>query len=292
VIDCEFAGKGFELNTVRLCVFVGLTIRNGNSMQGTFPRTAGGAVYSFDSDPTFIDCVFADCYAPHTGGGVYSQYDGPTFERCVFAGNETGYETSGYGGGGFGVRWVLGECVFKSCIFRDNRTGRSGGAAYLRPVHGRVVIDSTLFIDNGCEKWGGALYFSDGTADVANCTFVRNSAGEQGSAIHGSYAPDLLQRCILSFGLGGGVASGSGAFEQCCLFANAGGDTLPGGTPGYIVGDPRFCDLPLRDVTLDASSPCLPSNNDWGVLIGAFPNGCGQVAVEEVSWGHIKSLYR
>ena len=56
--------------------------------------------------------------------------------------------------------------------------------------------------------------------------------------------------------------------------------------------DPQFCGPAVEDYTLQECSPCVGAAHDGGD-IGAFGVGCECiVAVEDASWGRIKSLYR
>ena len=72
------------------------------------------------------------------------------------------------------------------------------------------------------------------------------------------------------------------------------------GAGSYATARPEPCEpLPERIYktgdglfSLAADSPCLPQNNDWGVQMGAFGQGCGPVAIEPESWGRIKARYR
>ncbi|RPJ41534.1 MAG: hypothetical protein EHM19_11710 [Candidatus Latescibacterota bacterium] len=68
------------------------------------------------------------------------------------------------------------------------------------------------------------------------------------------------------------------------------------GVNGNFSADPLFCDAPLGDFTLAATSPCLPGHHPDGDdcdLVGALGEGCaGGTAVEQTSWGGIKSLFR
>ena len=65
---------------------------------------------------------------------------------------------------------------------------------------------------------------------------------------------------------------------------------------GNFSADPLFClgTNPEDPLSLCADSPCLPSGNDCGVLIGAHDEGCGECddPVESSSWGSIKALFR
>lgn len=64
----------------------------------------------------------------------------------------------------------------------------------------------------------------------------------------------------------------------------------PTGLNENISRAPLFCNPLSNDFTLAANSPCVPPANVCG-LIGALPQGCGPVAIEETSWGKIKAKY-
>jgi hypothetical protein len=59
-----------------------------------------------------------------------------------------------------------------------------------------------------------------------------------------------------------------------------------------LVSDPRFCSPMAGNFSLAEDSPAAPGHNPCGVLIGAYPVGCGPVPVEQTTWGRIKNAYR
>lgn len=329
VIDCEYQGSAFLLDGGKLWnYFEGLTMTRGNSLEGAWPSVAGGAVYSHHTHSRFVDCVFSESYASATGGGVFAQGDGLVFERCVFSGNWTGGDSGRYthAGAAFALSYGCScheQTEFRSCEFRDNNSGGGGGAVSLWLVYGTALFDNTLFINNLAHGLGGAIRFEDwntgATSVVSGCTFIGNSPGAiyfadqtgstgivrnstfasnesdtEGSSIHSRQDADpLVERCIMSYGLGSGpAATGGGTYMECCVFGNAGGDSLPAGNAGNMVAAPLYCGLTVLDLTLSDSSPCLPENNKWGVLIGAHAEGCDGVPVEHKSWGWLKSMFR
>jgi hypothetical protein len=96
----------------------------------------------------------------------------------------------------------------------------------------------------------------------------------------------------------GDVASDP-ALTCCDVYGNAGGDWVgciadQYGINGNFSEDPLFCDMSGGDLTLCANSPCLPTGNSCGVLIGAHDQGCPDCSspVKPTSWGAIKALYR
>jgi hypothetical protein len=52
------------------------------------------------------------------------------------------------------------------------------------------------------------------------------------------------------------------------------------GINGNISADPMFCDAGGADFRLSGASPCLPENNECGVLIGAHGQGCATVGID------------
>ena len=63
----------------------------------------------------------------------------------------------------------------------------------------------------------------------------------------------------------------------CDVWGNTGGDYVNcAAAPDDMSVDPLFCAPVARDLTLRDDSPCLPENNTWGALIGAYgAGGCG-----------------
>ena len=110
-------------------------------------------------------------------------------------------------------------------------------------------------------------------------TFYGNEASTGGGLYCGYGACPTLTRTVIASSVQGGAiycdGSSSPALVNCCVFGNAGGDSLCGSYHDNIFEDPLFCDAVNADFTLHADSPCLPENNPWGVLIGAHGLGCG-----------------
>ena len=103
-----------------------------------------------------------------------------------------------------------------------------------------------------------------------------------------------VANCILSYGAGGYVVSGDVEVTHCCVLEPEPGSGLCGELYENICADPLFCPSRVRDFSLCSNSPCLPSNNEWGELVGAVGVGCGpcNTAVLETSWGSIKAMFR
>jgi hypothetical protein len=110
--------------------------------------------------------------------------------------------------------------------------------------------------------WSGGGYssFDAPAAPIARTIFAYNHA-TSGSALH-----QLPYWNPPSF--------------ECCVFwghdpPEAWGNVdYPVGSGGNIEADPLFCNWENGDFGLLPDSPCLPENNECGVLIGADDAGC------------------
>ena len=284
--SCEMTGFLFDAGEGRDTIVDGFTVQGYNVLFGCSGFLCGGAAsptirncrftecYAdgymhidgwgaagcvFGGSPLFEDCVFDNNHAYATAGGVF--LDGPAqpiFERCVFIDNTDSWEGSGSA--------FVHDCVaqFRNCVFKHH------------PRSSAVVVD-----------WGGYASFT-------NCTFVGNSGGPIIGTHDSGCRFDVLNS-VFAFNDSEGIIGDDGisSVTHCCLY-ETGTDSLPGQTAPNIWLDPRFCGFPADDLTLCADSPCLPENNDWEELIGAYGEGCPPcgTAVERHSWGTIKALFR
>lgn len=130
-------------------------------------RKCGGGLYIMGADadayPNIVGCIFEHNHALNAGGGavVNGTGDGsvaPRFVRCRFEDNRV---SLGSGGGlaKAGGSWAERGTDLEGCAFRGNYANNRGGA----------------------------FYFTDSertdTLSIDRCTFERNEAGQEGSAL-------------------------------------------------------------------------------------------------------------
>jgi nitrous oxidase accessory protein NosD len=319
-VDCsaQLVGGGLccyaSSPVVRNCEFV----ENSADEETRLSRYGGGVCCLSGSSPLIADTQLTGNYAYSGGGGLYSYYSSPQLFRCGFLSNQT----AGYGCGAgaafaFSHGATLVECVFEGngvwtsvgggmhvssttmtvtdCDFIDNISGASGGIHMTGAT--TSAITGCTFVGNmsGWSSGGGLLCYSGSTPMVTGCTFVGNSMHQ----VWCNLASPTLEYCIFAYspsGLGVNCESGTEtpSINHCFVFGNAGGDTLCGGNYHDIeYVDPRFCGVESGDVTLCADSPCLPGAT-WTSLVGAEGEGCAACgsAVEQLTWGAIKAMYR
>lgn len=278
----------------------------------------GGGIYLGPGDADIIGCFFQDNYAEVSGGAVLCDEDSAaTIRDCLFDQN--------YGRYGGGLCCERANPHVEATTFFWNRASR--GAGILCTTSSPTIVDCD-FLTNGASSTGGGIHCAGGSSPIVtscvftnnwgvwggggvecgvmcrptfeNVTFFWNRAGYPGGAIAvpSPTAAPTFTRCIIAYTQSGGAmncdAGADPVIRECAVFGNIDSNLLCGDYDDIIYSDILFCDVPDRDVTLCADSPCLPENNPWGVLIGARGQGCGACStpVQSVSWGVIKAMYR
>lgn len=231
----------------------------------------GGALHCrYTPSPQCSDCEFLENRSTDRGCAVYLYGSSPSFTECAFLRN--------YGERAGVIAGDYSSPLLSHCWFASNRTSSSYEA------HGHAVD----------------LYHMDiGPATIVNCSFCSwRMSGGGGCHLEFRDCAPVIERTIISFYNHGRAVACEGewppTFVNCLTYKNSGHDSLCGEHHDNLFVDPRFCNRWVDDLTLCSDSPCLPTNNPWGVLIGAFEEGCSDcdTAVEAISWGRIKALYQ
>jgi len=271
-------------------VIEGFTIMNGT-------HSYGGGIYCNGASVTVRDCIITSCTATQSsygGGGVFVGGGGsPTFIDVTISACD-GF----YGGGLLSVQ--SSTPTLTRVAFLGNTSYERGAGAFIENVGGSFSITDCVFDNNNCTGHdGGGLFLSNASPAVTGCTFVRNRGATAGHVMLNQDSDPLVENCIFAFTTSGPAVfrwneEQSPTFTRCIVYGNDDGDDLVGTISDTLVRDPRFCDVLHGDVTLCSNSPCLPANNGWGVLLGAFGSGCGDcdTPVEDATWGRLKALYR
>jgi len=149
----------------------------------------------------------------------------------------------------------LGACVFRmsDCLYAHNADG--------------ITTGLVSYVSDSCY--------------VSGCTIVNNVGG--GLLFeHYIESPPTISNSIIANNSGWGLSLDEDEVPTSILcndiYNNAGGNYVgipdQTGLDGNISLDPLFCDTTSMDFSIQNSSPCAPSINDCGVLIGAYDVGC------------------
>ena len=204
------------------------------------------------------------------GGGIYCNHSDPVIEDVAIVDN-----LATYAGGG--IYCYEASPRLTRVVLAGNTSLARGGALVCELSSSPTLTNVTMYGNSA--MWGGALWtYFFSVPDLTNCLVVFNSGDHCGGiwCEEASAVPTLA--CTDVFG---NVPNDYG---------NAMVDQT--GINGNISEDPLLCDPDNGNFMLDAMSPCAPDNNDCGVLIGAYPVGCGASPVEATSWSRVKAMYR
>jgi hypothetical protein len=261
-IDAQRLGRVLRCDGVDATACIeGFTLTNG-FLEGYDLSSRGGAIWLSTSSPTIRSCIFRGNEAQAGGGGVFVCRSTSLIENCVFSGN------AGVDGGGIYVDYAAP--TIRGCTFHDNEA---------------------LF-------WGGGIFCENESSPIViGCTIASNEAYEGGGIWSVNDCAPVIENTLIAYSVrGGGIVAALDPGHDCIFtihcsdaFGNAGanyGGTLedPTGTDGNISEDPLLCDPESDDYRVAGDSPCLPQNNECGVLIGANGPGCAlTMGVEAVA---------
>jgi hypothetical protein len=267
--------------------------------------SSGGAARVVGSQVDFVDCHFEWNQARYGGALSLRRPEVVNITECLFYRNRAGEYYSSRGGYGASIHMFGCSPVVTGCRFERNEPtiGGTVWGEYSSPT----LSYCTFFSNKG--DYGPdvghdvELYHTDiEDAHIENCTFCgwrMDGDRDDGALLRFGDCEPLIERTIIAFfNYGPGVQctdTGEPTIRQCIVYGNTGGDEICGDDPeNNLSVDPLFCGFWAGDMTLCGNSPGLPWNNSWGITIGAEDIGCGlcETAVEAMSWGTIKAMFR
>ncbi len=288
-------------------------IVSASRIESNVASDAGGALLVSNSSPIFRDVQFIDNHSYYQAGAiVVSQNSGGEFINCLIQGSSTNWEG--------GAVYIIGDASpkftncnfdgnsanrggaiyssaapeFYGCVFQENYANVSGGGIYIHNESqvGEAIFDSCFVIANDAGSGGGGIVVtSGGTPTLSRLTVVGNIGNNSNGAGISSFitANPIIQDCIVAFNEGPGILTGIyGSVEMSCndVYGNTGGNydgfvSDQTGINGNISEDPLFCNYDNWVLSLAEQSPCLPENNDCGLLMGALGMDCTLTGAEE-----------
>ncbi len=194
------------------------------------------------------------CY----GSGIWCDSSSPTIrDNILFDNHCMGWLGAGcpVAGRGGAIYCTNSNAVIVGNIIRDNSASSLGGGIYCQ--NSNLQITGNSFINNylyGC-AWGDtalgcALYCENSNPNITNNIFWANKI-----------SPQIYDLLI--------YIDETSAPAVTCNDIKGGGNS-----GGNINADPLFCNPETDDYRIEEASPCAPSNNECGVLIGALDIGC------------------
>ena len=278
---------------------------SGVTIQSCFAGAAGGGMGIFSSDSTIIwDCSIVGNFSGGNGGGITVAHSSLTLENTVLS------QYQSFSGGAF-YTWDS-IITITDCTFHGNQAQHGAG---IYEAESSLFIQNCTFSANYAEVRGAALHFKESLdIIVEDSDFFGNNAAS-GAIIQLTYssAPILRRLSIVDNNHGTAIGAGccyvSGTVESCLIAFNRGGYGIQESTSslswltlscnnvfeneygnyweedhtgqnGNISLDPLFCDPTFASLALAEESPCLPANNDCGILMGNHGAECTLTEVD------------
>lgn len=306
ILDAQLQGRVLAHQGETSLTLEGFTITRGIST--SWGEDFGGGVLTHKASTIVRNCIFTYNHARMGGGLWYGGFGTVTVEDCVFEHN-----TADQGGGAvflINSPFATTVSIIRSSVMRNNSvlSGSVTGGGAIGSYNIRFEVEDCLLIGNEAAAAGGAIDNSNGGPNVVRgCTVVQNSAQNGGGISSTGSGVLTVENCIVTENDGNDpvFADGTSSVDVTCtdIYGN-----YPGDWTGHVAGqlgingnfsqDPIFCTSSAKPFGLKKSSPCAPGKHPDGYgcgLIGAFPVVCGAaipIAVQEKSWGAIKTLYR
>ncbi len=225
-----------------------------STFEGNFSDGNGGAFISDDTLLHIFNCRFEGNESLQSGGAIYAEYDNVIIEDCIITGN-----TSSNRGGGVS---------FSHCDEPE--------------------LNFCLVENNSVTYWGTGVSILSCNPTITNCTIVGNN-GATGQIFTESICDVNISQSIIGFtDLGAAMSTFHPqllTLTTSCLdvFSNASGNfvgPLEGhqGVNNNFSADPIFCQMDEGDYTISMESPCYLENNNCGINIGAFEDGCSSLS--------------
>jgi hypothetical protein len=200
---------------------------------------------------------------------------------------------------GQGVLFTGGEtfdAVLEGFTIR-NGNGTNGGAIYCDGAS--PVIRFNVLTNNMAWGTGGAIFVRSGSPTIYNNTLEGNGAQAGGGLMLGPQSNAQFWQNIISGSTSGGafacISPGGATIISCNdIFGNNGGDLIcTGSGANNFSQNPQFCGVQgSGNLFLQQTSPCTANFSPCAAAVGALGVQCTVTAIEAVTWGQVKSLYR
>ena len=153
-----------------------ITFKNLNFINGK--ANVGGAIYFPEtySNLTINNCNFTYCNTTGYGGAIYAGGANGTITYCNFD-----HDITGSNGGGINVRnenYTIKNCNFTNCYSTTSGAGLNFNTA----ACGFSLVKDCYFAFNHAHVHSGAIETYSKNSSFINCTFVNNTADQNGGA--------------------------------------------------------------------------------------------------------------
>lgn len=156
VIDCEYSGRLFTMNSNSKLTLINLTLTNGKL------NDVGGLIYNDGGQITIQNCILSNSNGYKHGGAIYNNLGTLNIEDSSFI-NNSAYQ---YGG----VIYTIGQTNIKNSVFTQNFLTAEKGVGGCIAAGGIINMEGCNFSKNFV-PYSAAALLNIGNATINNCRF-------------------------------------------------------------------------------------------------------------------------
>ena len=156
IIDCEYSGRLFTMNSNSKLTLINLTLTKGN-LTGN-----GGLIYNEGGQITIKNCILSNSKGYKNGGAIYNNLGTLNIEDTCFI-NNSAYKYAG-------VIYTIGQTTIKNSNFTQNFLTAQEAVGACIASNGKLDLDGCIFSRNFV-CYSAAALLNLGNATINNCRF-------------------------------------------------------------------------------------------------------------------------
>ena len=156
IIDCEYSGRLFTMNSNSKLTLINLTLTNGNLTDN------GGLIYNEGGQITIKNCILSNSKGYKNGGAIYNNLGTLNIEDTCFI-NNSAYKYAG-------VIYTIGQTTIKNSNFTQNFLTAQEAVGACIASNGKLDLDGCIFSRNFV-RYSAAALLNLGNATINNCRF-------------------------------------------------------------------------------------------------------------------------
>ena len=156
IIDCEYSGRLFTMNSNSKLTLINLTLTKGN-LTGN-----GGLIYNEGGQITIKNCILSNSKGYKNGGAIYNNLGTLNIEDTCFI-NNSAYKYAG-------VIYTIGQTTIKNSNFTQNFLTAQEAVGACIASNGKLDLDGCIFSRNFV-RYSAAALLNLGNATINNCRF-------------------------------------------------------------------------------------------------------------------------
>ncbi|WP_405280429.1 hypothetical protein [Methanobrevibacter sp.] len=156
IIDCEYSGRLFTMNSNSKLTLINLTLTKGNLTDN------GGLIYNEGGQITIKNCILSNSKGYKNGGAIYNNLGTLNIEDTCFI-NNSAYKYAG-------VIYTIGQTNIKNSNFTQNFLTAQEAVGACIASNGKLDLDGCIFSRNFV-RYSAAALLNLGNATINNCRF-------------------------------------------------------------------------------------------------------------------------